>query len=66
VRVRDELAGALTVTTTPSALGMVFRPSGPADAARTFLVCKTGFIGRNIAINATGRPLSTPTTSNCT
>lgn len=65
VRVREELAGALTVTPSPSAFGIVFRPSGPSDQARTFLVCKTGFIGRNIALNATGRPSSTPTTSNC-
>jgi type IV fimbrial biogenesis protein FimT len=66
VRVHDALPSGLTVTATPPALDIVFRPSGPADAARSFLVCKTGFIGRTIAINATGRPLSTPTSSNCT
>ncbi len=66
VRVHDALPSGLTVTATPPALDVVFRPSGPADAARSFLVCKTGFIGRTIAINATGRPLSTPTSSNCT
>lgn len=66
VRVHEALATGLTVTPSPSALDMVFRPSGPADAARSFLVCKTGYIGRTIAINATGRPLSTPTSSNCT
>lgn len=63
VRVRDALAGSLTVTPSPSALGIVFRPSGPADAARTFQICKPGFIGRNIALNATGRAVSTPTTT---
>jgi type IV fimbrial biogenesis protein FimT len=66
VRVHDALPSGLTVTTSPPALDVVFRPSGPADAARSFVVCKTGFIGRTIAINATGRPLSTPTSSNCT
>ncbi len=66
VRVHDALPSGLTVTATPPALDVVFRPSGPADAARSFLVCKNGFIGRTIAINATGRPLSTPTSSNCT
>ena len=66
VRVHDALPSGLTVTATPPALDVVFRPSGPADAARSFVVCKTGFIGRTIAINATGRPLSTPTSSNCT
>jgi Tfp pilus assembly protein FimT len=66
VRVHEELAGALTVTPTPSALGIVFRPSGPADASRTFQICKTGFKGRTIAINATGRPQSTSMASNCT
>jgi type IV fimbrial biogenesis protein FimT len=66
VRVHDALPSGLTVTATPPALDVIFRPSGPADAARSFLVCKTGFIGRTIAINATGRPLSTPTSSNCT
>jgi type IV fimbrial biogenesis protein FimT len=66
VRVREELAGALTVTPTPSTLAIVFRPSGPADASRTFQICKSGFKGRTIAINATGRPLSTPMASNCT
>jgi len=66
VRVHDALPSGLTVTATPPSLDVVFRPSGPADAARSFLVCKTGFIGRTIAINATGRPLSTPTSSNCT
>lgn len=65
VRVREQLAGVLTVTPTPSTLGIVFRPSGPADASRTFQICKSGFIGRNITINATGRPLLTPTPSNC-
>jgi type IV fimbrial biogenesis protein FimT len=61
VRVHDALAGNPTVTPTPSALGIVFRPSGPADAARTFQICKAGFVGRNIALNATGRASSTPT-----
>jgi type IV fimbrial biogenesis protein FimT len=63
VRVHDALAGGVSVATTPAALGIVFRPSGPADAARTFQVCKPGFIGRNIALNATGRAVSTPTTA---
>lgn len=65
VRVREALAAGLTVTPTPSALSIVFRPSGPADAARTFVVCKQGYIGRNVALNATGRALSTPTSANC-
>jgi type IV fimbrial biogenesis protein FimT len=66
VRVREGLAGGLSVTPTPPALGIVFRATGPADAARTFQLCKTGYIGRNIALNATGRVVSTPTTANCT
>jgi type IV fimbrial biogenesis protein FimT len=65
VRVREALASGMTVTPAPNALNIQFRPSGPADAARTFVICKTGFIGRNIAINATGRAVSTPTSSNC-
>jgi type IV fimbrial biogenesis protein FimT len=66
VRVRDPLAAGMTVTPTPNTLGIVFRPSGPADAARTFQVCKSGFVGRNVVLNATGRALSTPTSSACT
>ena len=66
VRVHEELAGALTVTPTPDTATVVFRPSGPADASRTFQICKAGYKGRNIAINATGRPQSTPMASNCT
>ena len=66
VRVHDGLAAGLTVTPSPNALGIVFRPSGPADAARTFLVCKQGFRGRSIALNATGRAISTTPSSNCT
>ena len=65
VRVREGLAAGLTVTPTPNALGIVFRPSGPADAARTFQVCKTGYTGRNVALNATGRAVSTAGSS-CT
>jgi type IV fimbrial biogenesis protein FimT len=66
MRVREELAGALSVTPTPSTLGIVFRPSGPSHASRTFQICKTGFKGRTITINATGRPQSTAMSSNCT
>ena len=66
VRVHEELAGALTVTPTPDTVTVVFRPSGPADASRTFQICKAGFKGRTITINATGRPQSTSMASNCT
>jgi len=63
VRVREELAGALSVTPAPLAFDIVFRPSGRPGVARTFQVCKAGFIGRNIVLNATGRAVSTPTTT---
>jgi prepilin-type N-terminal cleavage/methylation domain-containing protein len=65
VRVHEALASGLTMTPSPNALFVTFRPSGPADAARTFVVCKTGYKGRNIALNATGRAVSTAMTSNC-
>jgi type IV fimbrial biogenesis protein FimT len=65
VRVHETIAAGYTVTPSPNALSIVFRPSGPADAARTFVVCKTGYKGRNIALNATGRAVSTAMTSNC-
>jgi type IV fimbrial biogenesis protein FimT len=66
VRVHDQLPIGMAVTIAPTTLDLSFRPTGPADAARTFTVCKTGFIGRTIAINATGRALSTQTASACT
>ncbi|HEY7759427.1 MAG TPA: GspH/FimT family pseudopilin [Burkholderiales bacterium] len=66
VRVREALAPGLTVTPTPNALGIQFRPSGPADAARRFQVCKPGFVGRNVDLNATGRAISTATPAACT
>ena len=65
LRVRDALASGMTVVPTDATARVTYRPSGPSDAARTFLVCNTGFVGRNIAISTTGRINSTPTAANC-
>jgi type IV fimbrial biogenesis protein FimT len=65
LRVHEALATGLTLVPTPAAASILFRPSGPADATRTFRLCNPGFIGRDIAISATGRVSSTALGSNC-
>ena len=66
LRVHDPLPTGVTVTVAPTTLDVIYRPSGPADASRTFTVCKSGMVGRLVSINATGRTQVTSTSSNCT
>jgi type IV fimbrial biogenesis protein FimT len=65
LRVREALSGALTIAPTPAAASVLFRPSGPADAARTFRLCAPGYVGRDISISTTGRVESAVMTSAC-
>jgi prepilin-type N-terminal cleavage/methylation domain-containing protein len=66
LRVHDPLPSGVTLTVAPTTLDVTYRPSGPADASRTFTVCKSGMVGRVISINATGRTQVTSTSSSCT
>jgi type IV fimbrial biogenesis protein FimT len=71
VRVRyaiDSLApaqGGMSLVPTVAATNIYFRPSGPADAAHTFNICKSGFTGRKIDVTAVGRVSSVPTAAVC-
>ena len=65
LRVHEALAGEMTVTATPDAARILFRPSGPADAARTFRICVAGYVGRDVSISATGRVASAHTPTPC-
>lgn len=65
LRVRESRAAGMTVTPIPDAASVLYRPSGPADAARTFQVCSRGFVGRHVTISATGRVGSAPMSGPC-
>jgi len=65
LRVHDALATGVTLVPAPAAGSILYRPSGPADATRTFRLCNSGYVGRDISISATGRINSTPMAVNC-
>jgi type IV fimbrial biogenesis protein FimT len=66
LRVREALPVNYTIAVTGTSGVITFRPSGPADVARTFQTCFTGFIGRQIDVTTTGRASSRAMTAACT
>jgi type IV fimbrial biogenesis protein FimT len=68
LRVHEALPADFSVTVTPTTGNLVitFRPSGPADVARTFRTCASGFIGRDTTVTTTGRVSTVAMSANCT
>jgi type IV fimbrial biogenesis protein FimT len=68
LRVHESLPTGFTVAVTPNAGNTVitFRPSGPADVARTFRTCASGYVGRDTVVTTTGRVSTVAMSANCT
>ena len=65
IRVHQALPTDLTVAVSPSATKVTYRPTGMSDAARTFTICQTKYIGRVLSISVTGRTTVAPTAAVC-
>ena len=67
LKVHEALPVGMTLTTTfatPAVL--TYLPSGSVSATGKFTVCRSGYLGRDIAISTTGRTATTKTTAVCT
>lgn len=69
LRYTEPQKGVISLTDTSStgaSYYVSYLPSGGIDRAATLTLCNTGYIGRNITVNTTGRTATSKTAAVCT